>query len=61
MIFTTNVNFSSPLFFGVLTSSVLTGDTSNSLGGLTFTYEITLSALSPMFLIPATRVINSVL
>jgi hypothetical protein len=41
------IAFSSPTFTGSLTSTVITGDTSNALGGLTFTYLVTNSNASP--------------
>ena len=47
--FTTNATFASTSFSGILTSSVLVGDTSNPYGPgcLTFTYELVLNSLSP--------------
>jgi hypothetical protein len=45
-VFTTNVSWSYPSFpfAGTLTSSVLQNDASNPLGGLTFTYRLTLDS-----------------
>lgn len=47
-LFTTNVAWTSQTaaFSGTLTSSVLQNDANNSLGGLTFTYELTLDSSS---------------
>jgi hypothetical protein len=39
--FTGPVPFVAPTFSGTLTTTVITGDTSNPLGGLTFTYLLT--------------------
>ncbi len=36
----TNVTFTAPSFSGSLTSTVIAGDPSNPLGGLTFTYQV---------------------
>jgi hypothetical protein len=41
------IAFSSPTFTGSLTSTVISGDTSNALGGLTFTYLVTNNNASP--------------
>jgi hypothetical protein len=43
---TTSVPFSSGVLQGTLISSVIAGDVSNPFGGLTFTYQIAVSALS---------------
>jgi hypothetical protein len=42
--FSTSEAFSGPTASGLLISKVLSGDTSNPLGGLTFTYQLTLDA-----------------
>ncbi len=39
-----NIPFSSTSFTGVLTSTVIAGDVSNPLGGLTFTYQYSINA-----------------
>src|ERR1700744_1783988 len=38
-----NIPFSSTSFTGVLTSTVIAGDVSNPLGGLTFTYQYSIN------------------
>lgn len=41
------VNFVAPTFSGTLVSTVWSGDTANSLGGLTFTYQLFNNTFSP--------------
>ncbi len=41
------LSFSSPTFSGTLASSVISGDTSNPYGGLTFTYLLSNDSVSP--------------
>ena len=43
----TALGFTSATFSGTLTSSVITGDTSNPYGGLTFTYLLSNDSISP--------------
>lgn len=45
MLFSTNMNFSSLSFSGILTSSVLKDDSDNPYGGLTFTYQLTCGSI----------------
>lgn len=46
-VYSTSISWGTPsLFSGTLTSSVLTNDANNVLGGLTFTYQLTLDSTS---------------